>query len=160
MSSTFYNKDPMAVVDNMDSYFKKIPPDCSLFSEDGFEIPVHKEVLYQTEFMRQMLKSANMDYCKIEIFCQTVLREELDVIVKFLYHGEICCTNHDVASQVSNNLNKLFGFPTKKFKFNGASLFKDELNDAHCQTVSTALKICHKKSEMCVSLQIFSHHML
>ena len=145
MVSLFYNKDPLATVKHMDSYFKQIPPDCSLFSEDGFEIPVHKEVLYQTEFMRRMLRSVNMDYSKIDILCQTVLKEELDVIVKFLYHGEICCTDHDVASQVSNNLNKLFGFPTKKFKFNGTSI-KDELNDAcyttdvHFQTVSTAFK--------------------
>ena len=75
MVSHFYNKDPLATVNHMDSYFKKILPDCSLFSEDGFEIPVHKEVLYQTEFMRQMLKSVNMDYCKIEILCQTILKE-------------------------------------------------------------------------------------
>ena len=108
MVSLFYNKDPLATVSHMDSYFKQMPPDCSLFSEDGFEIPVHKEVLYQTEFMRQMLRSVNMDYCKIDILCQTVYKEELDVIVKFLYHGEICCTDHEVASQVSNNLDKLF----------------------------------------------------
>ena len=34
MTCTYYIKDPLALVSNMDSYFKQIPPDCSLFSDD------------------------------------------------------------------------------------------------------------------------------
>ena len=34
MTCTYYNKDPLALLSNMDSYFKQIPPDCSLFSDD------------------------------------------------------------------------------------------------------------------------------
>merc|ERR1712051_435135 len=34
MTCTYYIKDPLALVRNMDSYFKQIPPDCSLFSDD------------------------------------------------------------------------------------------------------------------------------
>ena len=151
MPSLLYNKDPLATVNHMDTYFKRIPPDCSLYSEDGFEIPVHKEVLYQTEFMRQMLRSVNMDYYKVDILCQTVLKEELDAIVKFLYHGEICCTDHDVACEVSKNLNILFGFPSKNFKFNGTSL-KADFKDVQCYTVSS-----QNMFQICLE---FLHHML
>ena len=91
---------------------------------------VHKELLYQTEFMRKMLKSVDMDYCKIAILCETVSKEELDVIVKFLYHGEICCSDHNVAVQVSKSLKNLFGFPSKNFRFNGKRL-GSELEDSH-----------------------------
>ena len=152
MVSLFYNKDPLATVNHMESYFKQIPPDCSLFSEDGFEIPVHKEILYQTEFMRQMLKSVDMDYCKIDILCQTVSKQELFVIVKFLYNGEICCSNYDVASHVSKNLNELFGFPAKNFKFNGESLNED-FKDIQCHTVSNCILLSFCKTIKSTCLQ-------
>ena len=38
MTCTYYNKDPLALVSNMDSYFKQIPPDCSLFSDDDEKV--------------------------------------------------------------------------------------------------------------------------
>ena len=43
--------DPMVLVKCMDEYFKTKTPDCSLYSEDGYEIPVHREVLYQTKWV-------------------------------------------------------------------------------------------------------------
>ena len=43
--------DPMVLVKCMDEYFKTKTPDCSLYSEDGYEIPVHCEVLYQTKWV-------------------------------------------------------------------------------------------------------------
>ena len=43
--------DPMVLVKYMDIYFKTKTPDCSLYSEDGYEIPVHREVLYQTKWV-------------------------------------------------------------------------------------------------------------
>ena len=43
--------DPMLLVKCMDEYFKTKTPDCSLYSEDGYEIPVHCEVLYQTKWV-------------------------------------------------------------------------------------------------------------
>ena len=43
--------DPMILVKFMDVYFKTKTPDCSLYSEDGYEIPVHSEVLYQTKWV-------------------------------------------------------------------------------------------------------------
>ena len=43
--------DPLVLVKFMDVYFKTKPPDCSLYSEDGHEILVHSEVLYQTKWV-------------------------------------------------------------------------------------------------------------
>ena len=43
--------DPMVLVKYMYIYFNTKTPDCSLYSEDGYEIPVHKEVLYQTKWV-------------------------------------------------------------------------------------------------------------
>ena len=55
------NKDALGLVNYVESDLCLTPTNCSLFSEDGFEIPIHKEVLYQTKFMREIVNS--MDYC-------------------------------------------------------------------------------------------------
>ena len=113
MGTVLYNNEPLALVSSMDSYFKERPPDCSLFSQDNFEIPVHKEVLYQTSFLRRMIQSFNMDSCcsKIEILCPSLSKEELRAIVQFLYSGKISYFEHAVESRLSNILTELFGFP-------------------------------------------------
>merc|ERR1712223_136175 len=99
MSCHFFNKDPLVLTKSMGSYFKKMPPDCSLLSEDGAEFLVHRELLYQTKFMRQMLKSANLDSMdsKIEIMCPSLSKLDVRIIAKFLYSGEIFCPNEVVA---------------------------------------------------------------
>ena len=66
--TTLKSKEPMALAHKMESYFKKTPPDCSLFSKENFQIPIHKELLYQTQFMRDMVKSVSPD-SKIEVIC-------------------------------------------------------------------------------------------
>ena len=38
----FNNGNPLALFHNLDSYMKMTPPDCSLYSEDGYEFPIHK----------------------------------------------------------------------------------------------------------------------
>ena len=43
--------DPMILVQFMDVYFKTKTPDCSLYSQEGHEILVHSEVLYQTKWV-------------------------------------------------------------------------------------------------------------
>ena len=62
MKCHIYNKEPVGLAANMDSYFKQKPPDCSLFSQDSFEFQVHKELLFQTEYLREMIKSVNTGY--------------------------------------------------------------------------------------------------
>ena len=40
MECVFHGSDPYTLVKNMDSYFKHMPPVCSLFSEDFSEFPL------------------------------------------------------------------------------------------------------------------------
>ena len=42
MTSVFYNKNQIEIFDHMKSYLYKKETDCSLFSEDGYEFPIHK----------------------------------------------------------------------------------------------------------------------
>ena len=114
MGTVLYNKEPLALVSSMDSYFKERPPDSSLFSQDNFEIPVHKEVLYQTSFLRRMIQSFNMDSCcsKVEILCPSLSKEELGAIVQFLYSGKTSCFDQEVKLKLSDILTELFGFPS------------------------------------------------
>ena len=109
MGSVFYNKKPLAAVESMDSYLMQKPPDCSFFTEDGYEIPVHKELLCQTDLMCDIVR--NSDCCKIEMIFSSLLREELELMVEFLYKGQISCSDNTFADQVIANLQELLGFP-------------------------------------------------
>ena len=63
--------DPLVLVKFMDVYFKTKPPDCSLYSEDGHEILVHSEVLYQTKWVVYFdLKDFNFVSLIIPFCCQ------------------------------------------------------------------------------------------
>ena len=44
--------------DYLNSYLKTKLSDCILYSEDGAEFEIHKELLSQTKFMREILSSA------------------------------------------------------------------------------------------------------
>ena len=75
----------------MESYLKNKPPDCILYSEDGGEFKIHKELLGQTKFMRELLKSANC--CStIEIICPCS-KEELGQLIDLVNHGKIIQNN-------------------------------------------------------------------
>ena len=99
----------MILFNGMDTYFKHNPPDCALVSQNN-NILVHKEVLLQTEFMLEMLESVDTD-SEIKIICELVSKEELEIIVNFLYSGEISCVDQNLGNQVSRTLTELFGFP-------------------------------------------------
>ena len=122
MSTLIYNKEPLALIDHMDTYFKEKPPQCTLVSRDGHEIHIHKELLYQTKFMQKMVKTANLECCncKVEIFCPSLAKEDLEIIVRFLYSGKISCSDQIVCSEVISNLTQLFGFPS--IDFNGETI--------------------------------------
>ena len=118
MSEALYNclviaQDPLVLCQNMDSYFKNTPPDCSLYSEGNHEISIHKELLYQTRYMREMIMNTGFE-SKIEVLCPFMSKEELENIVDFLYCGKILCKNQSAASETTENLNKLFGFELTK----------------------------------------------
>ena len=109
MHSFFYNKDPTSIIGYMDSYLMQKPPDCSFFTENGYEIHVHKEILCQTDLMCDIVKSS--DCCKIEIIFSSLFKEELELMVEFLYKGQVSCSDHTAATQVISNLQELLGFP-------------------------------------------------
>ena len=137
MSCLFFNKDPLAIVNNMSLYLQKVPPDCLIFSSDGFELSIHKEMLYQTKFMRRMLKSSNIEHNKIEILCPNVTKLELEIIIEFLYNGKIYCVDQTVANQIFDYLIELFGFPSHNFDFNGTVLKREESYDFNDDKVSS-----------------------
>ena len=66
--------------------------------------------MYQTKFMREMIGTVGID-SKIEVFCPSLSKEELEIIVEFFYNGKIFYKNQAVVSQVSKKLEELFGFP-------------------------------------------------
>jgi len=109
----------------MNSYFQQKPTDCSLFSEDGHEFPIHKELLCQTKFLCHIVKSTKMDcYGKLEIILPSISGNDLENIVTFLYSGRILCTDPMATSKILSNLTDLLGFP-ESMELSGA--VKDEI---------------------------------
>ena len=91
-------------------YVAKKPVDCILYSEYGSQFKIHKEIFGQTEFMRQILKSAKEQSCSmIEIFCPCQ-KGDLQNLVKFLYNGEIDYDNDIGCYVIFDNLSQIFGF--------------------------------------------------
>ena len=112
-----------SIRDYLDSYLKRKPPDCILYSEDGIEFKIHKEIFCQTKFMREMLKSSNS--CgSIEIICPCSTKE-LEQLIEFLLHGKIRCENEGVASKVFQNLSKILDFPSY-LDYPGKFIFDDQ----------------------------------
>ena len=108
----FTFKDQIASFeDSMDTYLKNKSTDCILYSEDGGEFKVHKEMFGQTTFLRKILSSANERCCgTVEVFCPCS-KDELSHLVNFLYDGEIHCAREEFDSlKILENLNKIFGF--------------------------------------------------
>ena len=50
--------------DHMETFFGNKESDCVLYSEEGNEFNIHKEVLGQTDFLRKILSSSKDDCCK------------------------------------------------------------------------------------------------
>ena len=100
-----------AMENNMDFYLKMKPRDCVLYSNDGGEFKIHKEVLGQTKFMRDILKSVKENCCStLEIICPCG-KEDLRELVNFFYDGEIHCNDEFDSIRTLDNLCKIFGFP-------------------------------------------------
>ena len=125
MSCVLFNQEPMALVNYMETYFKHEPPDISLFSEDNFEIPIHKELFYQTQQMCLMIKTANSYYCcsKASVICP-MSKEDLQLIVQFLYSGQLFSKSQKAATRLSKYLEELFGFLPLHFNSSIGSKFE------------------------------------
>ena len=149
----------MALVNYMETYLKNTKPDITLLSEDKFEITVHKEIFFQTQLMRTMIKSSDSDYCcsRVSVIC-SIPREELEMVVQFLYSGEVFCKNQNEANILSENLTGLFGFPKlslsskiePKFEIASKSISKEEFFN---MTTSSDRKKSRKQSLTSASIR-------
>ena len=89
--------------------------DCFLYSEDGTKIKIHKEILCQTSFMKNILLNANHFCCgNTEIYCPCS-SDELELMVKFLYSGKISCEKKSDMPKILDNLARIFGFEENLF---------------------------------------------
>ena len=85
MGSVFYNKNQKDIVSYMSLYFKQKDTDCSLFSNDGYEFPIHKVSCIFTSSITQACNSnlilgitlsnkiyvGNCEKCKIGLLSKT-----------------------------------------------------------------------------------------
>ena len=109
----------------LELYLKKKEPDCILYSKEGVKFNVHKEILYQTELMKNILLDDHGQFSQsIEIFCPCS-DKEIESILNFLYNGSISCYQEDEVSKILNNLTKLFGFPGKLFTVEDRSMWNN-----------------------------------
>ena len=94
----------IAIKEYLDSHLLNKPPDCILYSEDGVEYKIHKELFGQTKSMRKLLKSANCcDTTEIIFPCS---QEELSQLIDFVIIGKIQCKDEIESLKVFENLNK------------------------------------------------------
>ena len=109
----------------LELYLKKKEPDCILYSKEGVKFNVHKEILYQTKLMKNILLDDHGQFSQsIEIFCPCS-DKEIESILNFLYNGSISCYQEDEVSKILNNLTKLFGFPGKLFTVEDRSMWNN-----------------------------------
>ena len=108
--------------DFIDSFLQNREPDCFLYSNDGMKFDIHKEIFYHSEWMRNIFIDTKDTCCReIEIFCPCSA-DELEIITKFLYSGEIFFNNETEVSDVTNILTKIFGFSGDQFYFDDDSV--------------------------------------
>ena len=90
------------------SYFAAKAPDMSLYAQDGFLFPVHKEIFCQSAFMRSILKSAKEECCgELSILVPALTRQDLKKVIDFLYTGYLLETD----LKTVRSLEEVFGFP-------------------------------------------------
>ena len=100
---------------HMESLFSNKETDCILYSEDGIEFNIHKEILGQTNFLRKIVSSHKDNCCKdMHIFCPCS-KNDLDSIVNFLYTGSISCDTEIDLFKILNDLCEIFGFWKERF---------------------------------------------
>ena len=106
----FTNTIQFANKEHMELFLKSKETDCVLYSKEGMKFNVHREILGQTKFLRDILLSSKESCCKdLEIFCPCS-KSDLEHMIKFLYSGGIVACNND-SFRILENLIEVFGFP-------------------------------------------------
>ena len=99
-----YNDHVKTFNDYLDAYLNIKSPDCILYSQDGSEFKIHKEIFSQTHFQREILSIAKEECMgTLEILCPCT-KEELSQLVNFLYSGEIGYGNENDTQKFRENL--------------------------------------------------------
>ena len=96
------------------NFLRVEPQDCCLYSEDGSQFKIHKEILGQTAFLRKIISDSAKDCCcvTVDIFCPCS-DKELGLLVNFLYTGKIVSDDVDDLSKTIENLKEILGFPNE-----------------------------------------------
>ena len=96
-------------------YLKGKEPNCTLYSQEGVKFSIHKEILYQSKLMKNILRDLNNFCCKdIEIVCPCS-EIELESMITFLYTGSFIYYENTNINEFINITTKLFGFPDRLF---------------------------------------------
>ena len=108
--------------DLIESFLQNKETDCILYSKEGIKFDIHKEILYQTDLMKNLFSSEHSWCCQsIEIFCPCS-GNELESFLNFLYNGKIYCNTEKDATIMLGNLTSMFGFPLNLFSVEATSI--------------------------------------
>ena len=119
-----------------ESFLKHREADCILYSEEGTRFNIHKEILYQTKFMRNIFVSAtDTSQIDLEIFCPCS-ENELDAIVNFLYSGKISNNLKTNVTKVLKNLTKIFGFSEELFTVEDFTSLNKPKNESYAKAAN------------------------
>ena len=119
MQSMVYLRNNIQTFDHhefIESFLQNRKTDCILYSREGTKYDVHKEILFPTILMKNILSTdSNIGCCQnLEIFCPCPANE-LESMLKLLYGGSIFYNSEKEASYIVGNLNKIFGFHENLF---------------------------------------------
>lgn len=113
---------------SLELYLKSKETDCFLYSREGVKFKIHKEILYYTKLMRNILHSTKNYCCKeIEIFCPCS-KDELESMVNFLYTGTFSSDKQISVTELNSNLTKILGFPKNVFCVQDQTEIVDDTN--------------------------------
>ena len=123
--------------DHMESFFSKKETDAIFYSVEGVKFDVHRDVLGQTDFLRNILSCSKNCGCNtIEVFCP-FSKYDLECMIKFLYSGKLSCDTEKNALRVLDYLRDVFGFPKEGF-LNGKDTAVNNLCDIELKTANEA----------------------
>ena len=74
----------------MKPYLENKETDCVLYTQGSFKFDIHKEILYPSKLMKNIVNENSGYGGKIEIVCPCS-ENELESILGFLYNGTITC---------------------------------------------------------------------
>ena len=130
-------------LDNLEffqTFLQNKEPSCILYSKEGKKFNIHKEILYQSNLMKNVLKSSNNFCCRdIEIFCPCT-EDEMRQMVNFLYTGTISYTKQSNIYKFMETISEIFGFPEEFFSVEKRSKFEMVQNSDNKEDLKNVIK--------------------